>query len=339
MNLEKGNNLQNTNNNLKQNNEEETKYKIFYSQYGYIKILEKDISNNILVLFNFIQYKNNNSRNEAFVGTIYKNNIKDNINIRLKYFSGSREIISIENINIYSKLNILMEKMPNEFINNYNKKNYTIFSQYRLYSCKKGLRELNSNSTFFENDIQDNELILFFNENSISFSLNMKDKSIKLSQGNKIALKMNTDNPQYVLGDNGFLSGRHYFEIYLLTEPMIRSVVVGFCNKKDDKNLFSVDFNLFYGYILSDMKKTIVNPRDGGEKMEDYGETCNINDKIGVLFDCKYDGIYISFYRNKKNLGIAFEKLPKNLIYYPIVEMGFAGSKIQIYNDIDFPDL
>ena len=104
MNLEKGNNLQNTNNNLKQNNEEETKYKIFYSQYGYIKILEKDISNNILVLFNFIQYKNNNSRNEAFVGTIYKNNIKDNINIRLKYFSGSRNMTLIGQSGISKQL-------------------------------------------------------------------------------------------------------------------------------------------------------------------------------------------------------------------------------------------
>lgn len=39
-----------------------------------------------------------------------------------------------------------------------------------------------------------------------------------------------------------------------------------------------------------------------------------------------------------KNLGIAFEKLQNNLIYYPTVELGFCGSKIQINNDVDFPD-
>lgn len=38
-----------------------------------------------------------------------------------------------------------------------------------------------------------------------------------------------------------------------------------------------------------------------------------------------------------KNLGIAF-KLPKNIIYFPTVEMGLCGSKIQIYNDVDFPN-
>ena len=44
------------------------------------------------------------------------------------------------------------------------------------------------------------------------------------------------------------------------------------------------------------------------------------------------------FIEIKKNLGIAFNKLPKDFIYYPTVEMGLAGSKIQITNDLDFPD-
>ena len=73
------------------------------------------------------------------------------------------------------------------------------------------------------------------------------------------------------------------------------------------------------------------------EKSEDYGKICNINDKIGVLYDCKNDGVYISFYLNKQNLGIAYEKLPKNMMYFPTVEMGLCGSKIQINNNVDFP--
>ena len=335
MNLEKDNN-----NELKPNNKLENKYRIVYSPYGYIKILEKDLSDNSLTLYNFIQYKNkiNNISNNYFEGTIFKNNIQNDINIRLKYFSGSRKVISLEKININSKLNILAEKIPIEDIDNYDKKNLTKNSQHRLFSCKTGLRELNPNCTFIESNLQDNELILFFKEIPLTFSSSMKGKSIELSQGYKTAFKTTTDDPQYVLGNNGYSFGRHYFEINLLTDPMIRSVVVGFSIKKDDKNLFAVDINKFYGFILSDMKKTTINMRDGGENMEDYGEVCNINDKIGVLFDCKYDGVYISFYRNKKNLGIAFEKLPNNSLYFPTVEMGLCGSKIQINNALDFPD-
>ena len=88
---------------------------------------------------------------------------------------------------------------------------------------------------------------------------------------------------------------------------------------------------------MSDIKKTIIRFGEGAqEEMNYFGEMCNINDKIGVLFDCKDDGVYIFFYKNKKNLGIAFDKLPKNITYFPTVEIGLCGSKIKIYNDVDF---
>ena len=335
MSSEKGDNIQKSNDQEKQNIKEENKYKIFYSSYGYIKILQKDINNNSLTLYNFIQYDNNNISNNSLIGTIYKNNIQENIKIRIKYFSGSRKLIPLEKININSKLNILLENIPNE--NKFNKI-YTTHSQCRLYSSKIGLRELNSNLTFIENKLHDNEIILFFPEPPLYFSQSMRGKSIELSQEYKTAFKINTDDPQYALGNYGYSSGRHYFEINLLTDPMIRSIVVGFSNKKDESNLFTANIEKFYGFVLSDMKKTIINFGDGGENLEDYGQVCCINDKIGVLYDCKNDGVYISFYLNKKNLGIAFEKLPNNLIYFPTVEMGLFGSKLQINNDVDFPD-
>jgi len=56
----------------------------------------------------------------------------------------------------------------------------------------------------------------------------------------KTAFKTNTDEPQYALGNYGCFSGRHYFEINLLTDQMIRSVVVGLYNKKDDNTLIYI---------------------------------------------------------------------------------------------------
>ena len=326
---------------LNENNKEEKKYKVVYSPYGYLKILEEDINNNLLSFYNFIQYKNNNNTNNYLKGTIFKDNIKENIDLRVKYFSGDRKIVLFEKININLKLNILIEKLfINETNNNIENKKYTKNSQHRLYSSKTGLRELNTGITIYENGLQDNELLIYFNEIPLYFSSAMKGKSIELSQFGKTAFKKNTDDPQYILGTYGYISGRHYFEISLSTDPMIRSVVVGFCNKKNENNIYSTDIQTFYGYILSDMKKTIITfgERDQ-EDMKDYGEMCNINDKVGVLFDCRDDGVYISFYRNKKYLGIAFDKLPKDIMYYPTAEMGLCGSKIQIYNDVDFPDI
>jgi hypothetical protein len=312
-------------------NEEENKYKIFYSSYGYIQILEKDYNNNLLSLYKFTKWDNRN----FLTGTIFKNNIKDNIDIRLKSFKDSRKIVSLLNLNINSKLNIVLENFTDK---NINEKKITKYSQYRIYSCKTCLRELNLNSSFIENNLQDNELLLLFPEFPLVFSQSMKGKSIELSQAYRTAFKINTDDPQYVLGSIGYSSGRHYFEITLLTDPMIRSIVVGFSIKIDEKNLFTIDIQNFYGFILSDMKKTVFNIPDGKENLEDYGEVCNINDKIGVLYEFKEEGVSISFYKNRKNLGIAFDNLPNNLTYFPTVEMGFCGSKIQISNDIDFPD-
>ena len=336
------NNIKTNKDSLNNNNKEKNKYKIVYSQYGYVKILEEDINNDTLTLYKFVQYKNTDNDNNCMLGTIFKNNIKQNINIKVKYFLGNRKMVLFENIDIYSKLNIFIEKLfldeKNNKQENFNDKKYTKNTQHRLYSCKKGLRELNTGITIFENNLEDNEILIYFAEVPLYFSSTMKGTSIELSQMGKTALKINTDDPQYILGSYGYISGRHYFEINLLTDPMIRSVVVGFCNKKNENNLFSTDIQKFYGFILSDLKKTIVSFGDGDqEEMSDYGEMCNINDKIGVLFDCKDDFVYISFYRNKKNLGIAF-KLPKNIIYFPTVEMGLCGSKIQIYNDVDFPN-
>ena len=324
---------------LKGNNPEK-KYIIVYSSYGYIKIAEKDLNNNSLTIYEFIQYKGTiNNPDNALKGWIFKNNFKDSIDIKVKYFQNKRNLFSFEKININSKINILVENLfIQEDPNNMTKK-YTKNSQFRLYSCKSGLRELNTGNTFFENNIFDNEILLFFKEPFLNLSTTMKGKSIEISQQGKTAFKVNTDDPQYVLGNFGYNGGRHYFEIKLLTDPMIRSIVVGLGIKEDEKNLFSYEMDKFYGYILSDMKKTEIGigGRDQ-EQIMDYGEVCSINDCIGVLYDCKEDGVNISFYRNKKNLGVAYYNLPKEMIYFPTIEMGLCGSKIQIFNDIDFPE-
>ena len=330
---------ENTNDTLKGNNEEK-KYIIVYSSYGYLKILEKELSNNLLTIYNFIQYKAviDNYFN-PLKGFIFKDNIKETINVKVKYFHNKRSLILFDKMNINSKINILIENIyQNEDPNNLPKK-YTKNSQHRLYSCKTDLRQLNTGLSFFENDIKDNEILLFFREPSLIFSTTMKDKSIEVSQQGKTAFKINIDDPNYVLGNIGYNCGRHYYEIKLLTDPMIRSIVVGFAIKKEEKNLFSCEMNKFYGYILSDMKKTEIDFSGGEqENMLDYGEMCSINDNIGIMYDCRDDGVNIIFYRNKKNLGIAYKNLPKELIYFPAVEMGFAGSKIQITNDLDFPE-
>ena len=146
-------NQDNTKETLKGNNEEKN-YIIVYSSYGYLKILEKDLNNNLLAAFNFIQYKAAiNKYFNPLKGFIFKDNIKETINVKVKYFHSKRSLITFDNIKINSKINILIENLYQKEDQNNLPKKYTKNSQHRLYSCKTDLRELNTGLSFFENDI------------------------------------------------------------------------------------------------------------------------------------------------------------------------------------------
>ena len=212
----------------------------------------------------------------------------------------------------------------------------TAQTQYRIFSCHKQIHELNPTRNLIENDIQDNEILLYLPAKQLSFSEYAKGFSIIVSQEGKIASKINTDEHQYVYGNMGYSFGKHYFEINLLTEPIAKSVIVGLATKKNQKDIFSYEASSFYGYVLSDMQKiSVVNEK---QEKKDYNKSpVGINDIIGVLFEFKKEGLEISFYKNKICLGVAFSKIYCDKLFFPVVKMGIAGSKVQISNQIEFP--
>jgi hypothetical protein len=224
--------------------------------------------------------------------------------------------------------NNLEDKLDEEMI--------TAQTQYRIFSCHKQIHELNPTRNLIENDVQDNEILLYLPVKQLSFSEYAKGFSVIVSQEGKIASKINTDEHQYVYGNIGYSFGKHYFEVNLLTEPIAKSVIVGLATKKNQKDIFSYEANSFYGYILSDMQKiSIVNEK---QEKKDYNKTpVAINDIIGVLFEFKKEGLEISFYKNKICLGVAFSKIYCDKLFFPVVKLGIAGSKVQISNQIEFP--
>ncbi len=50
------------------------------------------------------------------------------------------------------------------------------------------------------------------------------------------------------------------------------------------------------------------------------------------------NGLDVSFYINKINMGVAFKGLSINT-YYPSVVLGFDGTMLRITNNVGFPDL
>ena len=331
------------------------KLNIYYSSYGYIKILKSDkpeenINNELL---KFIQVKISKDFQNPIKGTIYHKNFKSEITLKIKTFFNEREIYTIEKIDIHSPLHTVVEKLfsqksknkntvsENNSNNNIDKSNIEYLnakSQYRIFSCNKSIHELNSIRSLYENDIKDGELLLYLPIQELSFSSYIKGNSVLISQKNKIASKVNTDLPQYALGDEYYSFGKHYFEINLLTLPIETSIIIGVATKKNQKDKFSYDVNGFYGIIASNM--CLIWMEKGKQYKKELNknkkDSFNINDIVGVLLEFKKEGLQISFYKNKMLLGSPYKNIPDNF-FYPAVSLGIVGSKVQISNLIDYP--
>ena len=334
------------------------KLNIYYSSYGYIKILksekpEENINNELL---KFIQVKISKDFQNPIKGTIYHKNFKSEITLKIKTFFNERGIYTIEKIDIHSPLHTVVEKLfsqksknkntvsennSNNSNNNNDKSNIEYLnakSQYRIFSCNKSIHELNSIRSLYENDIKDGELLLYLPIQELSFSSYIKGNSVLISQKNKIASKVNTDLPQYALGDEYYSFGKHYFEINLLTLPIETSIIIGVATKKNQKDKFSYDVNGFYGIIASNM--CLIWMEKGKQYKKELNknkkDSFNINDIVGVLLEFKKEGLQISFYKNKMLLGSPYKNIPDNF-FYPAVSLGIVGSKVQISNLIDYP--
>ena len=316
---------------------------IYYSPYGYINL---DDPNKTDQLYSFTQYKLSKDFKNPLKGTIHQNNIYNTIKIKVKTFFNERAIYTLENIDILSPLHKAIEKLfiqkkekeKEKNIKLDNMEHITNKTQYRIFSSHKSLHELDITKCVYENELQDNELLIYLPIQELSFSQHIKGNSVLISQKNKIASKVNTDAPQYVLGDDYYFFGKHYFEIYLLTVPIGTSIIIGVATKRNQRDKYTYDVNNFYGLIISDM--TLIWTDRGKQLKKDFNknkkENFAINDIVGVMLNFKKEGLEISFYKNKILLGLAYSKIPEN-VFYPAVSLGIAGSKVQISNQIEFP--
>lgn len=69
----------------------------------------------------------------------------------------------------------------------------------------------------------------------------------------------------------------------------------------------------------------------------DYGDICKMGDKIGMLMEFNENGLDVSFFINKMDLGVAFKSLPLNT-YYPCALLLYDGSKVKLTNRVPLPD-
>ena len=92
---------------------QKNKLNIYYSSYGYIKILKSDKpeENKNNELLKFTQIKISNNLKTPIKGTIYHKNLRNTINIKIKTFFNERETYTIDKIDIHAPLHTAVEKL------------------------------------------------------------------------------------------------------------------------------------------------------------------------------------------------------------------------------------
>ena len=97
--------------NLNEKKKIKKEYNIFYSSYGYIKIDKSELEKNEFVV-PFIQYKPPPLKSEDCIkGKISTLNYIKEINIQIKTFYNERKIHTIEKIDIFSTLQLVIQRM------------------------------------------------------------------------------------------------------------------------------------------------------------------------------------------------------------------------------------
>lgn len=301
----------------------------FYTTYGYIEINHSDYINQQNNVFKFTTKK------KHLEGSVHRSSLKNTITIYLKTFHGNRNKYTFS-LDINESISHIVSLLHNEESTLAPEKAWGKGTQYRLYSLIPKLREINPLNSFIKENIRDKETIIILPQVKMLFNEIIKGPAISVSREGKVAT-IQRDGLQYVFGAIPLSFGKHYFEIVLLTEPFGRSVIVGVCSKRENANYNYYELkNNFYGYILSDLKKTrLVNGKT--EETAFGNKEAKINDKIGVLLEFKEEGLDISYYINKEYIGKAFEKIQEK-IFYPCVGLGLANSKIMISNNPAFPN-
>jgi hypothetical protein len=266
--------------------------------------------------------------------------LRETITIRLKTFYGQRNIFKLE-VNINDKLADIVTKLCIEedtILKDITEVvKWTYNNQYRLFTTIGKLKELSVYKSYRDENIGNDALIVLLPVNSINFSDLHKGHLIYLDNNNRTSTKQGGDEHQIVLTEQGYSIGKNYCEVILDTEPYERSVIVGVSLKRNDFNLNPNDVKGFWGFVLSDCKK-VTNNAQGKVELTEYGDVCKMGDRVGILVEFTGQGVDISFYINKINMGVAFKSLPQNT-YYPGVALGFDSTKVRITNKVGYPDI
>jgi hypothetical protein len=168
------------------------------------------------------------------------------------------------------------------------------------------------------------EVVEFKTEKGILFSFDgMKcGPDILLNEDSLVASYTGDDSWSTLLCSKSFSSGVTSWEIRI-NQSSTAYVFVGVATSVADLNTFLGGCNYGWGFIG---EQALYHNR---EKVKIYGESFSSGDVIGVTLDLNVGTL--SFSKNRKNMGVAFDKIFGEL--FPAVSFYNVGQEIEILPD------
>lgn len=299
---------------------------ICYSKYGYLKVSSSDFQTKDIMPFTSV--------NGSLKGSINKSSLLTNISLLVKSISGKRRTFTftVSPNEVLKKL-ILLYLDEDTKADKEEKKSIKSCQPrtYRIITTNGIIKELHLNKKIYEENLQNNQLLLLTPILPIKFSNELRGNQIVLENNYTTINKIYGDDAQLAFVDKSYNNKTLYTEFILDTEPDDRNIIIGVCPKTDD--FYFEDCLNFWGYILSDAKKII------GSETYNYGKVCKCGDTVGVLLQFKKidQGPVVSFFVNGENQGVAFDAMPPN-VYYPAVSVYYEGTMIRVIENSLIPE-
>jgi hypothetical protein len=145
---------------------------------------------------------------------------------------------------------------------------------------------------------------------------------IIVSQDGRNASYSGDDNWSTILGSTAFTSGINSWEVKIVTSSTAY-IFVGIASSAADLNTFLGGCAEGWGFIG---EQALYH---GREKVKIYGEPFSAGDIVGVILD--FNSGTLSFTRNGKTLGIAFDKIYGEL--FPAIAFYNVGQEVEIVSD------
>jgi hypothetical protein len=145
---------------------------------------------------------------------------------------------------------------------------------------------------------------------------------IIVSNDGHIASYSGDDNWSTVLGSTPFTSGINSWEVKIVTSSTAY-IFVGIASSAADLNTFLGGCSEGWGFIG---EQALYH---GREKVKIYGDPFSAGDVVGVILD--FNSGTLSFTRNGKTLGIAFDKIYGEL--FPAIAFYNVGQEVEIVSD------